>query len=235
MFTGSNSCRPHRRWSIDHTHWFRVVHGILIIGLWQLHVAKEMEANQLSQSMPPILVSLTQHEKTRERQREREVVVHLCRMASSFSGSVTSTCTPRAILAFCRLKSRQAILALLTSFGMAVCVCACVCVCVCVCVCACVHARVSVCVCLCACVRGCVWGRCVRGCVCVCVCVCVCACVRVRACVRVCVCVCLCALCVCVCAYIHSTETGLTVAGKETGRHTVILQTCQSIPQPPIG
>lgn len=44
---------------------------------------------------------------------------HLCLMASSFSGSLITTCTPRFILAFCRLKLRQAIFALVTSRGMA--------------------------------------------------------------------------------------------------------------------
>uniref|UniRef100_A0A147BGJ9 Putative secreted protein n=1 Tax=Ixodes ricinus TaxID=34613 RepID=A0A147BGJ9_IXORI len=45
--------------------------------------------------------------------------ISLCLMASSFSGSVTSTCTPMCILAFCRLKSRHAILAFVTFFVMA--------------------------------------------------------------------------------------------------------------------
>ena len=44
---------------------------------------------------------------------------HLCLIASSFSGSSTTTDTPRCILDFCRLKSKHAIFALLTSFGMA--------------------------------------------------------------------------------------------------------------------
>ena len=44
---------------------------------------------------------------------------HLSLMACSLSGLLTTTWIPRGSLAFCRLKSRQAILALLTSLGMA--------------------------------------------------------------------------------------------------------------------
>lgn len=45
---------------------------------------------------------------------------HLCLIWSSFSGSLIITCTPIFILVFCRLKSRQAILALTTRFTMPV-------------------------------------------------------------------------------------------------------------------
>ena len=41
-------------------------------------------------------------------------------MASSFSGSSTTTLTPRCILAFCKLKSRQAIFAFSIRLGIAV-------------------------------------------------------------------------------------------------------------------
>lgn len=44
---------------------------------------------------------------------------HLFLIASNFSGSSTTTLTPRCILAFWRLKSRQAILAFSTRLGMA--------------------------------------------------------------------------------------------------------------------
>lgn len=40
-------------------------------------------------------------------------------MSSSFSGSDTITCTPRCNLAFCKLKSKQAILAFSFSLGIA--------------------------------------------------------------------------------------------------------------------
>ena len=76
---------------------------------------------------------------------------YLSLIACSLSGSVTTTCMPSGSLAFCRLKFRHAILALLTFLGIAidnvqergilyvVCVCVCVCVCMCVCVCVCAH------------------------------------------------------------------------------------------------
>lgn len=44
--------------------------------------------------------------------------IHLCLIWSSFSGSLMMTWTPIFILVFCRLKSKQAILALATRFTM---------------------------------------------------------------------------------------------------------------------